>query len=210
MTEIESFEPYHIGIKIRPAFDPASIRKFREILGIKESYEVIPESPYLGIPIIEVAKKETTIIQLNIEGNAVNSIGSNPNEVIEVSKEILDFLSESGFDMDSSVSFYEIIAAISIKTDKNPLETLTSNVKFETSQFNEFDASITGYKISSTDIKDENELFEMLIEPKAVSPKSRYFVKIFMRTRDFEKIIEFNERIEEFVNNTIHILEEAI
>jgi len=110
----------------------------------------------------------------------------------------------------AAISFYEIISTVSIKTGKNPLDVLKSKINVQMDIFNQFNTSITGLKFSTTEITDDNELFELLIEPKAISPKERYFMNVFIRSRDLKRIEELNNSMEWFVENFVNSLEADI
>ena len=203
--EIESFEPYHIGIKLRPPIDPAIITKLISTLQ-KMDFETIQQAPY-GIPLIEIARKKNTVVQINLDANAVNAIGINPNDVMSIHEELIKSFDAINIDLESSVSFYELISVISIKTHQNPQKVLENNIKFDLSLFSKYDASISGIKISKSKIENENELFEIYTEPKSLSPRERYYMRIFLKSSNFDEIKDLNDNIKEFVEEYIQNLE---
>lgn len=206
--EIESFEPYHIGIKLRPPIDPATITKLISTLK-KMDFETIQQAPY-GVPLIEIARKKNTIVQINLDANAINAIGSDPIDVMSIHNDLIKSFEVIDLDTESSISFYELISVISIKTHQDPQKVLENNVKFDSSLFKKYDASVSGIKISKSKIENENELFELYTEPKSISPKEKYYMRIFLRSSNFDNIKDLNDNIIEFVKEYIKKLEANI
>lgn len=214
--EIESFEPYHIGIKLRSKLTEGVggiSQKLRNVFK-NAGYEILPEPSFqtgviIGTLAEDIAKKDGMKIQINYDANAINTIGEDPKKVIEGFESLLKLLGELGYDTAASILFYEILSTMTIKTNANPLEVLGSATKISTEDFSDLDASVTGIKISTKEIKSTGELFELIIEPKITSPKNRYHVKFLCRSPDVEKIRDFNSSLKSRIQKIIKSLEKG-
>jgi len=117
---IESYEPYHIGSKIASYVNNRSLAtKIYEHFEKKEennidlNEEIFSRESLLS-PVVNILtkKKEKVAIQLNLAANALNVVGNKPNDVYELSQELVKALPELGFELISTFLYYEIITNI--------------------------------------------------------------------------------------------------
>lgn len=212
---IESYEPYHIGTKLNPNvnFDIFKDKMRKEL---KTKGFNVPEEQILPFrlepPKILLGEKNGTNVELNVGAQALNSIGTEPEKVLEVFKEVIPILPTIGYNLDVSVTFYEIIATMIIKTEKNPANVIDKSCKIDLESLKEIDDDIgvTGIRIEKKSILKEEEgedSISMLIEPRLISPTDRFFVRVLYRSIDREKIELFHNELENKVTKVIESLE---
>ena len=207
--EIE-YEPYHLGTKMRQVLDLNFMNKLR-ILLIENQFEMlINQIEYNTPPIFDIAKKNDAIVQINLDSNAINILGNIPQNVMNTHNEVIDLFEVMGIDVKFSVSFYELIAVSSVKADISPLKVFENKINWEIEEFKTLNASTTGIKVSTSEIIDETEIFEYTIEPKFLSPTNRYYIRIFLRSKDINKIKELHNNIESLITRSINKLENGV
>ncbi|HEC91587.1 MAG TPA: hypothetical protein ENI51_01115 [Candidatus Atribacteria bacterium] len=111
--EIESYEPYHIGVKLSNFVNMRILRmRLKEELE-KRKYEILEEKDLFPLPLEKVkeyiAVKKKVKVELNYSVNAVNVIlelTRSPREVIVVFNDLLDVLSTFGYDLEKIVLFF--------------------------------------------------------------------------------------------------------
>lgn len=207
IPEIEAYEPYHLGIKMKQMLDLNFVNKFRNLLS-ENNFDMLIESQERKLPpILDIAQKNNTIIQINFPGNSINVFGDDPKNVGDIQDKVIELFDNMGIDITFAISFYELIGELSIKTYKNPYEVLENKIKWDMDEFENLNASITGLKVSTTEAIDEMEYFEFTIEPKVLSPKNRYHSRIFRRSRNIDKIKDLQDNIESIVTRAITQIE---
>ena len=122
-------------------------------------------------------------------------------------EEICTLLPNLPYDLDSLISFYEILVNTGVKTDHPPKEVLNNSLEVN---FNNFtselipDISVVGIHFSSsnTDL-ESNDFFEITIEPKKGSSSNRYYVQMRYQTKDKDNIARFDTKstIYEMIKN---------
>ncbi|MGB9980535.1 hypothetical protein [Methanobacterium sp.] len=217
MAQIEDYSPFLIGIKLLPGLPLDSIKKeMKKLLTNVDDYIVTPEGRgdigiTIGLPIEPIGLKENVEIKLNLQTESFNIIGDEPEKVNLIFEEIHDLLPQLPYDMDSLVSFYEIIAGVSVKTDSEPPKDILNNsfnvdLTSITENINP-NISLAGIRISSLPTNlDQNDFFDLLVEPKTGSYSNRFLVQLRYQTNDKENITNFE--VESTISQIINALEE--
>lgn len=211
MLKIESYEPYHIGIKLNPYVDLDILKgKIRDAL-VKKKYEIAKELPNeltkIGTPKEVLAVKNDTKVELNFGARALNVIGDMPSNVIRVFEELSTVLPKIGYDLDAAALFFEILANIIIKSDKKPIEIINKSVRVDLESLKEIkNVATTGILITSPGASDREGLFNLIIEPSPSSPNNRFSVKVQYRLREIEKIKSFTDKLESKITEIIQSL----
>lgn len=191
--EIESYEPYHIGIKLNPATNLDSLKsKLKEKLNATGYYETEKtpsgqQQTIFGLPFETLGTKNDVRVELNYLAQALNVIGTKPVSVSEVFTEITSILPGIGFELDKTSLFYEIVSSIVIKSDDKPADLLNKSVNLNigTLSLNDLDLNIIGVKVGCEDI-EKGKTFVLSIEPNVTSPSNRFMVKLRYLSRDIE------------------------
>lgn len=214
MEKLEEFTPFLIGIKLLPGLALDSIQKeMKGILEKTEGYKVPPESIgdvgiKIGLPIEPIGLKEDVEIKINLQYGAFNIIGDEPEKVNPIFEEFNDLLPQLPYDIEGLVDFYEIIANVGIKTETSPRETLDKLYNIDLASINEINPNISlvGIRIGSLPTKlDQNDFFDIIIEPKKGSYSNRYYAQLRYQTNDKNNIAKFE--VKSIITQLIEFLE---
>lgn len=208
--KIEGYEPFHIGIKLIPAVGLPQFKDKIKAALKKRKYAVVTQETQNNVLLQseKLGTKKDVSVDLNHTANALNSSGKTPKNVIATFKELLDILKHGGYDIKASASFFEIIANITIKTDKKPVDILHSACTLDVSSLKRIrDLKIEGIKIGNSIRNDPNEFFGMAIEPKSTNPNERLNVNILFRSKDQNEIIGYEDKIGKHIYALIKQLE---
>ena len=210
---VEAYEPYHIGIKLDLNVNAVSLRDKLKKLLKKEKYEVEKEFAVQQQISIEPASEILGVlngirIELNFVAQAVNIIGDDPERVFEQFEKIVKLFSDIGYDTNIAIAFYEIMANIIVKSEKNPVELLASAVKLNIDkQFIDRGVNVTGIKISNKLRPEMRDVFtDMSIQPSPVSPSNRFFIQFVYRSKSKDDIKIFRAKLEEVVLKSLNSL----
>lgn len=206
--KIESYEPFHIGIRMRLSLDTNFMNKFRDLLK-EDNFELLDPVEYNIPPVLDIAKDNNVMVQINFTANSVNIFGNSPSNVSEILTRIFELFNKMGIDINFGISFYELIAELSIVTDETPSDIFKNLINWDLDYFKKLNVSTTGLKIS-TEMVDETEIFDYTIEPKLLSPKTRYHSRMLLRSKDINKINDLKENMESIVKSSISQLEKGI
>jgi len=211
--EIESYEPYHIGNKLNPAtnFDTlkTKLKKKLEVSG----YSVADKTPsgqqiILEMPSEILGRKNDVRIELNHVAQALNVIGTNPDNVTSIFTEITSFLSEIGYEIDNLSLFFEIVTSIIIKSSSKPKEIFNKSVNLNLGQFTIKDISdvdVIGIRIGGEDATKNNN-FTLSIEPSPTSPNSRFLLRLQYRSENKDNVEKFYSDLDSKVINLLNQL----
>lgn len=207
--EIESYEVYHIGTKLNPYlnFDALKekLRKELETRGYELSKEVITEPIKITPPREVLATKNNTKVELNLAAQALNVIGTSPKMCLGVFKELMSVLPTLGYELDAAVLFHEIIADINVKAGEKPLEILKKSMRIKFKLLKHIgNLGLTAIRISN--IREEEDVINFVIEPNPVSPTSRFKVSLMFRPRVKDKIESFHNQLEKNVLDVMNQL----
>lgn len=200
--KVESYEPYHIGIKVNPAIP---IRQLRQKiidnvseLGLQaEAGEVIP--PNVSTEIL--VKKSDVRIEFNYVALALNTIGQTPNEVYSVFEKLLNLLTKLGYDTSSVALFYELATTVNVSVDGNAMTILNNSVKCNMNPLKEIVSDITvhGIRYDIGFEEKERDMLRVLVGLNPINPQTLLAFKITLQTRNQEKINEVTKTIENMV-----------
>jgi len=213
--QIESYEPYHIGNKLNPATNFDSLKKkLKEKLQTAE-YKITEETlsgqqVIFDKPIEVLGLKNDVRIELNHLAQALNVIGTNPENVSSIYMEINSFLPEIGYEIENLSLFFEIVTSIIVKSDgKSPNEILNDSIKLNMGSFfiNDIqNTNIIGIRIGGENTENDNN-FTLSIEPSTTSPNSRFMLNLRYRSKDKENIQIFHQELDEKIMQLLTQLE---
>lgn len=197
--EIESFEPYHIGTKLKPTVDIGLLKKKLKNKLKEKEYKVYDSETQndLMLPNMEtLATKEDVRVMFNPLAHAINSVGDNPDNVMNVFQEVNKIILELDYEEKSTISFYEIVTSISIKSKTTPIEILNKHSNLVLNLFKDCgNLNVIGLRLSDKLPEDNSEYTEVVIEPKPTSPNKYLLTSIIYRSQDKVKIIEFHNNL---------------
>ncbi|OYT53860.1 MAG: hypothetical protein B6U72_04535 [Candidatus Altiarchaeales archaeon ex4484_2] len=210
--EIEAYDRCHIGIKLKPIVDLNILKeKIEKILpehGYKPVSEAFVDAESRVIKKGVIGAKENTNVELNYVAHALNTVGKEPTSVLNIFKEVTQFLSDIGYDPKAIVLFYEVLTNMNMKSNKNPRDILSKSSKIDLSPLEDIeDIGVTGVLISNKEEAQEYELFSLIIEPNPTSPRNRFAVRLQYRSRDTGDIISFQESLEDKITKIIQSIE---
>ena len=215
ILQIESYEPYHIGNKLNPATNFDSLKKkLKEKLQTAEykiTEETLSGQQVIFDKQIEVlGLKNDVRIELNHLAQALNVIGTNPENVSSIYMEINSFLPEIGYEIENLSLFFEIVTSIIVKSDgKSPKEILNDSIKLNMGSFfiNDIqNTNIIGIRIGGENTENDNN-FTLSIEPSTTSPNSRFMLNLRYRSKDKENIQIFHQELDEKIMQLLTQLE---
>ena len=162
----------------------------------------------IGLPREVLGVKNSVKVELNLVAQALNVIGDTPADVIEIFKEIISILPAIGYDLEATALFFEILATIIIKSDRNPVEMLLKSSKVDLSPLKDIaNMTVDALKITSIRMSEREDLINLIVEPNPTSPSNRFSVKLQYRTREKEKIESFHSELEDRVMGVMESLE---
>jgi len=215
ILQIESYEPYHIGNKLNPATNFESLKKkLKEKLQTAE-YKITEETlsgqqVIFDKPIEVLGIKNDVRIELNHLAQALNVIGTNPENVSSIFMEINSFLPEIGYEIENLSLFFEIVTSIIVKSDeKTPKEILNESITLNLAHFliNDIqNTNIIGIRIGGENTENDNN-FTLSIEPNTTSPNSRFMLNLRYRSKDKENIQIFHQEMYEKIMQLLTQLE---
>ena len=203
MLKIETYEPYHIGIKLTNALALPAFRK-RVISALSEQTDfVVSVVAFDGLsPNDVIATINDVRIEINYQSQALNVIGDEPETTTTVFKKLLDILESLDYELDNTlVVFYEILSNVLVNVDEDYSKVLTNSVSCDLNGFKELNSNvkISTVKIDFVDKESGNEALDLVIGSNQVRPKTSMIVGIKYRTSDKVKTLDFCDKIEERV-----------
>ena len=209
--EIEPYDLCHIGIKFKSIVDLNMLKEKIEKILPEHGYESVDKAfvdaekrVITGV----IGAKGNTNVELNYVANALNTVGKEPVTVLTIFKEVTQCLPDIGYDLEATVLFYEILANMNIKSNRNPGDILTKSSRIDLSPLEGIkDIGVTGVLISNKERAQEYELFSLIIEPNPTSPRNRLAIRLQYRSRDTEDITSFQESIDNRISKIIQSIE---
>ncbi|MDO9517759.1 MAG: hypothetical protein Q7J10_06880 [Methanosarcinaceae archaeon] len=199
-VEIDSYELYHIGNKLNPAIN---FEKFKDDLelSLKDyGFSIIKEKHSFNITNITsevICTKNNVKVELNYVAQALNVIGTNPSEVTSIFEEIISILPKMEYEIDSTITFYEVLAGILLKSSDKPVGKIGALINLNTKLFTDNDIpeiNTIGFRIGGNEPSD-NAFITLTIEPNPVNPNLKIAVKIQYRAEK-DNIIEFHKGLD--------------
>ncbi len=200
--EIQSYEPYHIGIKINASM-PIEILRKKILPKLRESEFTVDTADELAsnvTPKLEViAVDGKNKIELNYQLSALNTIGEEPTSTTNTFKKLLSILSKLGYEIKGISTSIDIVANVFIKTDENPTKLINNSVKCDLSPWKELNENThaNGIKIDLVDEEYAKESLRLMIGPSTLSPTTQAVLTVRYLTMEAEDIIDFGNKLEE-------------
>lgn len=203
ILQVDSYEPYHIGSKLNPAtnFDILKSR-LKEKLGAAgystKSESQDEESYLIKNPIEILATKKNTKIEFNKIAQALNVIGTKPEDVSEIFKEIMNMLIDLEYEIENLVVIFEVLATIIVKADDKPLNVLNQTVSIDSNSFPVKDVhnwGVTGIRLGGENSL-KNTFFSVMIEPNPTSQNTKFRAKLQYQSREMENVQTFFESLD--------------
>jgi hypothetical protein len=217
--EIESYELFHIGIKLNPNTLNLEVLVKNLKPGLEEMGYLTTEEPSkatvdvttgaLTQEKIVLAKKEGVEVSFNILKIALNYVGDNPCSVRDAFRDSIKIFERLEFELDKIFLFYEILVRMNIKTDKTPTEVIKNSSNLNLEPLEDIgDLAVQTIKITPKD-KDPSSYnwFNLVIEPKLASPRSRYYIYLLYRSPSKDELLNFQEGLEDRIKNMIESME---
>lgn len=215
---IDSYEPYHIGLKLGVLVNVETLKnklmkqlkdedyKDKELVQSQINIDSISE--ILGI-------KEETKIELNYTTHSVNIIGDQPATVIKHFEKIIEIFAKIGYDINVAVQFYEVIAGIVVKYDKNPMESMTNSVKLDVEKLTNTHKSLGARELGIESLRIGNRLkpqmmdifTSIIVEPSAVNPSNSFLIKTIYRSKSINEITLFHNELVKIVSDIVNSLD---
>lgn len=217
IIRIKSYEPFHIGSKIRYYVDLGHLiaklyDHFEE--NPKENFEtnenILSRDKFFS-PLFNILtnKKEKMTIQLSYTANALNVIGNKPENVIDLFLDLMDILPSLGFELESTFSFYEIITNIILFIDgitpSEIFENLTSKKLSEINYIPDLNINFLRFTDKFNPMEDE-ERFQLELVPNRTNPNKSIILRILNRSLDYNKLKKFQENLENIIKEVYNKL----
>lgn len=207
---IESYEPYHLGIKLDLIVNLIGLRDKLKKLLKEKGYEESAAQPQFGLePAVEVLGiRDGVRIELNFVAQAINTIGDEPGKVFEQFEELVKLFSDMGYDTNIAIPFYEIVTNIDVKSEKNPVELIDSAVKLSIEPpLSTRGVTVTSLRISNKLKPEMREVFtDISIQPNPVNPSNRFFIQLVYRSKSRDEIKSFHDQLEDTVLKILNSL----
>ena len=198
--KIESYDPFHIGIKLNPAVLTNTLRS-QLLNSLKDSgFDILAKSqPLPNVRNEDLAIKNDTRIQLSYEKHALNTIGKNPKDTTEIFKGVLDLIVKIGYEIKAFAPQFEILINMNIITEKNPTQIINNTVKCNLDSWKELDSNVNvdGLKVTLVDEKFGKQSLQIFLAPNPVRPTTTIILGIQYMNIDKDEIIDFNNKIED-------------
>lgn len=203
ILQVDSYEPYHIGSKLNPAtnFDvlKSRLKEKLRMAGYAVRDETESEENYfIKNPVEILATKNNTKIEFHRIAEALNIVGTQPEKVSEIFREILTTLNDLEYEIENLVVVFEILATIVVKADKKPLSVLNESMNIDSNSF--FVDDIQNWGVNGIRIGGENNLkntfFSVMIEPNPTSPNTKFRAKLQYQSREKENVQTFYENLD--------------
>lgn len=201
MMEIETYEPYHIGIKLIAELDLPSFRKrlIREMAD-NSDFTVMVGDIFDNQLLSEIITNiEDVRIEINYVAHALNVIGDNPEKTTKIFKKVLELLKSLNYELDNSLAvIYEVRSTVLINVNEDYSTRLTNAVSCNLDGFKELNTNvnINAIKIEFKNNESGKDQMTLTISSNPVRPKSSALVIIRYVHSQNEKILEFNDKIE--------------
>lgn len=162
----------------------------------------------IGPPTEMLGVKGDVRVELNLPAIALNVIGEEPENVIEVFKEVNAILPSLDYELEATVAFYEIVANILIKSTKRPRETINAVSKINLETLKDMgEVIVDSFRIVNLSPTEEQGAISMLVEPYPSNPDTMYSVRLVYRSPKKEVIESFHGELQSRVLNVIQSLE---
>jgi len=205
---IKSYEPFIIGIVLKQINLEILKSKLKKVLVKDPSFEVPSEPnnvPYGPQEIIGL--KEGVELNINYSLQGISLESETREKVFEIFNEFLGLLEELDYKPEFSIEFYDLSTVIIGKTGNNPQKTINNPCIISDLQtFGKMSPKVSGITINSTNEEDDTTL-NIIVEPRVTNPEELYYLNVYYRTKKLKDLLEFNESLNDGLNEIINSLE---
>jgi hypothetical protein len=161
-----------------------------------------------------VARIDGMVLDMDIDRQVIGLQGPSMELVIEKFGQVEKLLNDRfGLNLAQNIRFYEIIASFQLETGKVPVDTLGKLPGFE--QVVKSFGSVMGRAVVpfalrvrlSDSLPNDEEWFEMTIEPLVINPKLRYYITTVFRSPDRNKVLGFARELQIKIPDVVKSLE---
>lgn len=200
--EIESFDPYHIGIKLNPTLNLPSFR-LKVLQAMKDvGFNVVAQEQLNSNVQIEVLATDKDVrIEFNYQVFALNTIGIEPKSTAELFQKLINMLKTIGYEIQALAPSFEILTNINVKTDNDPTKIINKSVNCNLESWKELNSNVnvTGLKVDLIDKEYGKEVLTVTVGPNPVRPSTTIILGIRYVQIEQEKIVDFSNKIEDRV-----------
>ena len=205
--KIESYEPFHVGIKLINTISLPAFRK-RLIEGMKkQGFTVVANEEYDSDNKTEtIAKNDNAKIEFNYPLFALNTVGSVPKKVADEFEKLVNLLTSLDYELENAlVSFYDILSNVIIHSDEDAIKLINNSVKCSLEPWKEINPNvqISALKIDLSDLEYGKEQMTITVGHNPVRPKSSLVLGFRYQLIEKDKVIEFCNKIDERISNFI-------
>ena len=197
---IESYEPFHVGIKLANTISLPAFRK-RLLTGMKQQgFTIVADDEYDADNKTEtIAKNNNAKIEFNYPLFALNTVGSNPKQVAEEFEKLMKLLISLDYELENAlVVFYDVFSNVVIHLDEDPAKLIDNSVKCNLDPWKEINsnAHIAALRIDVADLEYGKGQMTMTIGPNPVRPKTSLVLGFRSQQLEKDKVIEFCNKID--------------
>lgn len=200
--EIESFDPYHIGIKLNPTLNLPSFR-LKILQAMKDvGFNVVAQEQLDPNAKTEIIVTDGDIrIELNYQVFALNTIGIEPKSTAELFQKLINMLKTMGYEIQALAPSFEILTNMNVKTDSDPTKIINKSVNCNLESWKELSSNVnvTGLKVDLIDNEYGKEALTITIGPNPVRPTTTTILGLRYLHIEEEKIVDFSNKIEDRV-----------
>ena len=216
--DIESYDLYHIGIKLNTNVLNFDMIKKNLLPKLAEKDFNIVEEPKATLDLkTGILKSENIIlaefdgveVKFNMSTMALNFVGDNPEIVRKAFEDCIGSIEDIGWDLNQVFLFFELAIKATLKTDNNPIVVIKNSSKINLEQFEGINnIAVSAIKVTSEGKDPSNKnWFNLVIEPKLVSPTTRYSIGVLFRHESKDEMLAFQVGVEEMIIQMIVSME---
>lgn len=210
--EIQSYEPYHIGIKLSSTMPVEVLRQkilpkldsfgFNEVAEEKKAQNISHENEV-------IAKDGANRIELNYPLTALNTVGTDPKNTTETFTKLLNVIKSLGYELKGLTPSIDVVANVFVKTNKAPTILINNSVKCDLDPWKELNknTNVNGLKIDLIDEEYGKESLRILVGPSSLSPTTQIVLSIRYVNIQTDPIIDFGMKLEDRVKRFVNSLE---
>jgi hypothetical protein len=159
----------------------------------------------------DLAVKNNTAVTVNPQSKMISIAGLTPEEVYKTWKEVEEILKKQDVVLSSSGRLFELKIEGRIKTGKNPVKSIQKTINND-ALTQKIDRIIEGKPSSISTLRfipkdaeaNDEDYYDIRVEPLLIKPKKEYFVRILYRNKILGKseklLLNANSKLEEIIN----------
>ena len=176
------------------------------------------EQPPLGTKLSvkgTVARKGDVLLSMESDRQILAIHAPEPKKALEEFRDLERLLEkELGFSGSRYVYFYELLASLSLKAKRNPLE-IWSSYSSQSPKVEKFSkvlgksASHFGIRLSPQDLEpNQQNWFDIKIRPDLPEATRQHYVEIVYRNGTWDEVANFTKDLDQRINQLVEIVEE--